>query len=250
VVPERTRDTEKIAENSQQQDDDNFRQRKISACDLDLGSRDILAKEDKLIWYPAEVNTSIRPGWFYHESEDDQVKSLSQLIKIYENSVGGNATFLLNIPPNKDGLFHENDIKRLYELGEYIKKTYSDNLLDTGCLKASCGVVGHEIDCVRTDGYDTCFRTQDGECDCSITISWEKEVEVGHIVLKENILLSQRVESFLVQARIDGKLETIYEGTVIGYKKIIAIKPLRTSEIQIHIQDARVAPTLSFLGVY
>lgn len=250
VVPERTRDTEKIADNSQKQDDESFRQRKISAWDLDLGSRDIMAKEDKLIWYPAEVNTSIRPGWFYHESEDDQVKPLAQLINIYEKSVGGNATFLLNIPPNKDGLFHENDVKRLYELGEYIRKTYSNNLLETADLKASCAMTGHEIDCVRTDGYDTYFRTQDGECDCSITLSWEKEVEVGHIVLKENILLSQRVESFLVQARIDGKLETIYEGTVIGYKKIIAIKPLRTSEIQIHILDARVAPTLSFLGVY
>jgi alpha-L-fucosidase len=250
VVPERTRDTEKIADNSQKQDDQSFRQRKISAWDLDLGSREIMEMEDKLIWYPAEVNTSIRPGWFYHESEDDQVKPLSQLIKIYENSVGGNATFLLNIPPNKDGLFHENDVKRLYELGDYIKKTYSNNILETASLEASCAVTGHEIDCVRTDSYDSYFRTRDGECDCSITIRWKEEVEISHIVLKENILLSQRVERFLVQARFDGKLENIYEGTVIGYKKIINVKRIRTSELKIHILDARVAPTLSFIGVY
>ena len=250
VVPERTKDTEKIADSSQQQDDDSFRERKISAWDLDLGSREALSQEEKLIWYPAEVNTSIRPGWFYHESEDEQVKPLSQLVKIYENSVGGNATFLLNIPPNKDGLFHENDVKRLYELGDYLKKTYGRNLLDTARLQASGSIPGHEIECVRTDGYDTYYRTQDGEQAFTINLKWEEEIELQRIVLKENILLSQRVERFRIQAWIEGKFEIIYEGTIIGYKKIIAVQALRTSEIQIHILDARVAPTLSFIGVY
>ncbi len=61
----------------------------------DLGSRAVLEGEHALIWYPAEVNTSIRPGWFYHSEEDDQVKSLEELVHIYLGSVGGNATFLL-----------------------------------------------------------------------------------------------------------------------------------------------------------
>ena len=80
------------------EDSDEFRQRKISASDLDLGSRAVLENEPELIWYPAEVNTSIRPGWFYHAEEDGQVKPLEQLVSIYENAAGGNATFLLNIP--------------------------------------------------------------------------------------------------------------------------------------------------------
>ncbi|MGB4647995.1 MAG: alpha-L-fucosidase, partial [Acetivibrionales bacterium] len=117
VVPARTRETELIADKSQKEDNESFRQREISASDQDLGSREILRDETDLIWYPAEVNTSIRPGWFYHEEEDDKVRPLEELINIYLNSVGGNATFLLNIPPTKDGLFHENDVKRLKELG-------------------------------------------------------------------------------------------------------------------------------------
>jgi alpha-L-fucosidase len=250
VVPERTRDTEKIAENSQKQDDASFRQRKISAYDIDLGSREILEQEENLIWYPAEVNTSIRPGWFYHESEDDKVKPLSKLINIYNNSVGGNATFLLNIPPNKDGLLHENDVRRLHELGVYLKKTYENNLMDTAKLKADSCMAGHEIEHVKTDQYETYYRTEDGITECVLNLSWDKEVKVGHIILKENIKLSQRIEKFTVEARNGDEYQTIYEGTIVGYKKIISINPILTSEIRIHIKDARVAPTLSFIGVY
>lgn len=124
VVPARTADTEKIAADSQQTDEEAFRSRRIRAQDMDLGSREILAGEEELIWYPAEVNTSIRPGWFYHASEDDKVKSLKELVHIYEHSVGGNATFLLNIPPDPNGLIHTADLERLHELGEYIRNTY------------------------------------------------------------------------------------------------------------------------------
>lgn len=250
VVPERTRDTEKIAESSQKQNDDSFRQRKVSAWDLDLGSRELLEQEEKLIWYPAEVNTSIRPGWFYHESENDKVRPLSELIKIYDNSVGGNATFLLNIPPNKDGLFHEKDVRRLHEIGDYLKKAYEKNLMDTANLETNSSMAGYEIDNVRTDQYNTYYRTEDGINDCIIDISWDELVKIEHIILKENIQLSQRIEKFSIQAKINGNYETIYEGTIVGYKKIISIKAIQTSEIRIHILDARVAPTLSFVGVY
>lgn len=72
----------------------------ISVCDEDFGSRKALENEKDLIWYPAEVNTSIRPGWFHHPEEDNGVRPLSELIDIYYKSVGGNVTFLLNIPPS------------------------------------------------------------------------------------------------------------------------------------------------------
>lgn len=71
-------DNEKIQEQSQQVDDGTFA-RKINTQDRDLGSRDVIRDyADQLVWYPAEVNTSIRPGWFYHASEDDQVKTLDE----------------------------------------------------------------------------------------------------------------------------------------------------------------------------
>ncbi|NMB13569.1 MAG: alpha-L-fucosidase [Firmicutes bacterium] len=250
VVPRRTSETELIASNSQKEDNQEFRQRKITASDQDLGSREILKDEMELIWYPAEVNTSIRPGWFYHEEEDNKVRTLEELINIYYNSVGGNATFLLNIPPTKEGLFHENDVKRLHEMGDYLRQAFRENLLDSAELYANTYMNGYGIENVRTDDYETYFKTEDGITDLIIELSWEEKQVIRHIVMKENIACSQRIEKYLIEVNQDGEYRMIYEGTVVGYKRIVPLDAVETDKIRIHILDARVAPTLSFIGVY
>ncbi|MDE6593537.1 MAG: alpha-L-fucosidase [Oscillospiraceae bacterium] len=246
VVPERTKDTEKISEKSQHSDNEEFRLRKITASDSDLGSREVLKNENELIWYPAEVNTSIRPGWFWHESENDKVRSLDELIHIYNNSVGGNSTFLLNIPPARNGLLCENDVKRLAELGEYIRNTFQTNLSVNAILSADSG----NIEAAKTDDYSTYYIADKGRTTAEITAEWERPVTVGCIVLKENILCSQRVESFTVEAELNGEFAEIYRGTVIGYKRIIPLKNITTNRIRIKITDSRTEPTLAFLGIY
>lgn len=244
VVPERARNSEIISEKSQHSDSEEFRERRIDARDNDLGSRQVLKNEEKLIWYPAEVNTSIRPGWFWHPSEDDKVRSLDELVNIYNNSVGGNATFLLNIPPTCDGLLHENDVKRLTELGEYIKTTFAENIADSARLSSDSG----NIEAARLDDYDTYYIAE--RTAAEITAEWSKPVTIGCIVLKENILKGQRVESFTAEALIDGKYAEIYKGTVIGYKRIIPLKNIITKSIRIKITDSRTEPTLAFIGIY
>lgn len=246
VVPERTKNTEIVSEKSQQADDEEFRQRKITAFDKDLGSRAILEDEDKLIWYPAEVNTSIRPGWFWHEYENDKVRTLDDLVHVYNNSVGGNATFLLNIPPTRDGLFHENDVKRLEEIGEYIKSAFGTNLLEDAALSSD----GGDIEAARTDSYDTYYIAEKGKNTAVITAEWKSPVTVGCVVMKENILCSQRVESFTVEAELDGEFKEIYNGTVIGHKRIVPMDNTVTSRIRINITDSRTEPTLAFIGIY
>lgn len=128
VVPAAMSMAEKIAEASQQEDNTEFREKTISSMEQDLGSRERLKNEEKLIWYPAEVDVSIRPGWFYHKEEDTKVRSLENLVDIYEKSVGGNATLLLNIPPMPNGKLNETDVMRLKELGEFLQKKYEINL--------------------------------------------------------------------------------------------------------------------------
>ncbi|MBQ8639473.1 MAG: alpha-L-fucosidase [Lachnospiraceae bacterium] len=250
VVPLRTKDTERIAENSQHEDDAQFRERKISAMDLDLGSRCMMKNEGEAIWYPAEVNTSIRPGWFYHESEDDKVRSLEELKRIYYGSVGGNGMFLLNIPPDRNGLIHPNDQKRLKELGDWIRQSFAVNLMDQAELSADRWLDGSDVEQVREDSYASCFRTEDGDITCTIDIRWSKMQKIGHLVLKEDICQSQRIERFLVEAEVDGKNVMAYYGSVVGYKKIIPLNHLETDHLRIRILDSRVAPTLSFIGVY
>ena len=250
VVPKRTKDTEKVASLSQQSDSVEFRKRKIAAWDQDLGSRDILKDEPELIWYPAEVNTSIRPGWFWHESENGRVRGLGELINIYYNSVGGNATFLLNIPPMKNGLFHENDVKRLGEIGDFLRKAFGTNLLPSAELFADSEAEGHEINGILADDYDTYYTPERGRNTACIIAEWQEEVNIGHIVIKENITKSQRIESFAVDVLTDGEFKEIYAGSVVGYKKIIPLKGVKTSAVRIRITDSRCEPTVAFLGIY
>ncbi|MBQ8966278.1 alpha-L-fucosidase [Ruminococcus sp.] len=248
VVPARTRDTEKIAEQSQQEDSSEFRQRKISAWDEDLGSRKALENEEELVWYPAEVNTSIRPGWFWHESEDDRVRSLEELADIYMRSVGRNAAFLLNVPPTREGLIHENDVKRLGELGQFLREAFGDNILAYAKLSADSEAEGHSVEGLVTEDYESFYMAKNSRAEIAIDLG--KDEPIGYVVLKENIKLSQRVESFCVDIWDKGQFKQVYEGTVIGYKRIVPMNGISTAKLRIRITDSRMAPTLAFAGVY
>ncbi|MCI9228399.1 MAG: alpha-L-fucosidase [Dorea sp.] len=252
VVPARLRDTEMIADKSQQTDDTDFsfRRRTISSSDADLGSREFLKDEPDLIWYPVEVNTSIRPGWFYHQEEDDKVRSLEELSQIYFHSVGGNGTFLLNIPPNKEGLLAKEDVERLKELGEFLRKAFKRNLVEEAVLAVDSYKEGFEIENVREPGYGKYFSTREGITSCTIGIEFEEETEIHYLILQENIEMSQRIEGFSVWAETDGNLREVYRGKVVGYKHIAQLKGIRTKFLQIKIHDARVCPTVAFLGVF
>lgn len=249
VVPRRTADTEKVASASQQADDTSFRQRTIHAQDRDLGSRSVLQSETDLIWYPAEVNTSIRPGWFWHESENDQVRPLEKLIDIYEKSVGGNATFLLNIPPTREGLFHVNEVARLRELGEYLRSSYGTNLADGARLTASPAAPGHDIDCACT-ADDAYYLPAAENGTAEMILRWDAPQTIRRVVLMEQLMCSQRVERFAIDAEVNGAWQQASKGTVIGHKRIVALQGVTTAAMRIRILDARAAPTLRFIGVY
>lgn len=249
VVPKRTSEAEMIQEKSQQKEDEEFRNKKISSSDQDLGSREVLNEESELIWYPAEVNTSIRPGWFYHKEEDREVKDLKELIAIYERSVGGNATFLLNIPPSPEGLISEEDVRRLESLGEYLNKTYALNLIESAVITSGDEETGHPVSGVKNmdDAY---FKTKDGITGAEIKIKWEQKQRITQLVLMEDIRLSQRIEHYQILSKIESDYEIIYEGTTVGYKKIARFEPVNTDEIIIRVTDSRVSPTIFFVGVY
>ena len=135
-------------------------------CQPDLGNRKYLAGAKKLVWYPAECDVSIRPGWFYHANEDGQVKSLKHLLDIYYRSVGRNAVLLLNVPPDRRGLFHENDVARLREFRAALDETFKTNLVMGKPTKASsarrrpCGRNGRRRR--RRNLLDACRRRDPG----------------------------------------------------------------------------------------
>ena len=251
VVPARTRDTEKVAAASQHADDETFRLRSISASDRDLGSREVLKDEPDLVWYPAEVNTSIRPGWFWHSRENEAVKPLDKLIDIYEKSVGGNATFLLNVPPTSEGLFHANDVARLKQLGEYLRDTYGENLVAKASrLSASPAAPGCGIDNAREDDEAYYLPAAQG-APVEIVLEWDEPQPVRRLVMKEQLRLSQRVERYAIDLMdSSSRWHLATGGSVIGHKRIIRLGSQPIRGLRIRIIDARVAPTLKFIGVY
>ena len=250
VVPRRTMDTEKIASLSQQQDDASFRLRPIRAQDLDLGSREILKGETELVWYPAEVNTSIRPGWFWHESENDQVKSLDRLVHIYLNSVGGNATFLLNIPPDRRGLFHENDVERLRELGVFLKNSFRHNLMpEADRITAPDAESGCEVQHIVPEDSRYYIPSQPA-LPLEICVHWNHPQSLRFAVIREHLPLSQRVEQFELWAERDGKMVPLFQGTTIGNKRIVRLENCRTSSVLLRITDSRGTPAIEHLAFY
>jgi len=252
VVPATLLDREKIAEKSQQADARDFAAFVDTREDA-LGSRAKIADAGELVWYPAEVNTSIRPGWFYHAEEDDQVKPLSQLLDIYFDSVGGNASFLLNFPPDRRGLIHENDVARLRELGGVLRDTFATNLATGATLTAehtSLKGGSAAVDSIVDGNMETFWTTVDGHAQAVIDLKLPGRRKFNVAMLQEQIAVGQRIERFRLTAMIDGGWQTIAESTVVGYKRLLRFPAVTTDRVRIEILESRIAPTLANFGLY
>lgn len=221
-----------------------------SNMDKDLGSRELMEKAESSVWQAAEVDTSIRPGWFYHKKENVRVRSLSVLTDIYFRSVGGNCTLLLNIPPDTRGLFSETDVKRLEALGNKIKNAFSDCLSEDAVFTSDKSDGTNSIENVKTDSYDTYFATNEGENTVNITVSFPEKRKIHMAVIKENILFSQRIESFTIECHHGKGWKKLFSGTTVGYKRIARFRPTVTDSVRITITDSRVNPIISHIAIY
>lgn len=211
--------------------------------------------EDGDTWVPAECNTSIRPGWFYHESEDSKVKSVDQLVDLYYRSVGHNGTFLLNMPVDKDGLIHPIDSARVIAFHKQISAELQTNLLQKGVSIKASEVRGKAFDEKRlTDGlFDTYWSVKDDQKEPSLLLSFKRPTKLNRMMLQEYIPLGQRVQKFLVEYR-QGKewlpLKMNEETTTIGYKRLLRFKTIQTSQIRITFQKSRGPVCINELGAY
>lgn len=250
VVPTSLLDVEKIQKESQKIDDGKF-SKKITSGDKDLGSREIIKNESELIWYPAEVNTSIRPGWFYHDSEDNGVRGLYELLNIYYGSVGGNGCFLLNLPPDKRGLIHENDAARLKELGDTIKDIFKENLAENATAQASETMdMKHNVFNIMDGNKDTFWCPKEGTEKAEIIIDLKESKTFDRIVLMEHTRSGQRIEGFTLEFKLENEWKQFYEGTIVGYKRICCFNNVNSRYIKLKITQGRWCPTISNFGVY
>jgi alpha-L-fucosidase len=206
--------------------------------------------EDGESWIPSEVNTSIRPGWFYHKQEDNQVKPLSRLIDNWFHSVGMNGNYLLNLPPDTRGLIHDNDIKRLMELKNYLDDAFGLNLVENAVAKAT-NTRGKTYGARNAiDGDEkTYWATDDGILEASLEIDLGKATEVNAILIQEYITLGQRVKSFAIEALDDNHFTQVAAGTTIGNRRIVKFERITTEKLKISIV-AKACPLISHIEVY
>jgi len=204
-------------------------------------------------WIPAEVDVSIRKGWFYHAEEDSLVKTPEQLFNIYLTSVGRGSTLLLNIPPDRRGLVHENDIASLKGFREMLDTEFKTNLaLNRDVLADSWrGRAEQFAPKNMTDGdTDTYWATDDEVTTGSFEIDLGDKQLVKYILLQEYIPLGQRVKSFRVEAQVNNEWKHVAEATTIGYKRILKLPPTESTKIRITITAAKACPVLSNVEIY
>lgn len=198
----------------------------VKATSKDLGGRDMLVNAKELFWYPSEVDVSIRPGWFYHQQEDNQVKSLKHLTDIYFKSVGYNSVLLLNIPPDQRGRISDADVNRLKEFADYRKEIFADNRVKGG-LKA--------------------WTARPGD---TRVYQLKPKSEINVVILREDISKGQRMEAFTVEALTADGWKEIAKGTTVGYKRLIRIPAVEARQLRVKVDACRLAANISEVAAY
>ncbi|WP_116124920.1 alpha-L-fucosidase [Lewinella sp. IMCC34183] len=204
-------------------------------------------------WMPAEVDVSIRPGWFYHAEEDSLVKTPQQLFEIYLTSVGRGSQLLLNIPPDRRGRIHETDVASLRGWRQMIDSTFADNLATDASADGEAYRGMHEDygpAQVLDDDPETYWATDDGATTGSFTIQLPEARELGYVLLQEPIRLGQRVAGFRISALVDGEMREIGSGETIGYKRILLVDRVSTDRITVEVTESLAPPLLSRVAVY
>jgi alpha-L-fucosidase len=213
----------------------------------DLGSRQQLLSAKGLIWYPAETDVSIRPGWFYHDKEDAKVRTPAGLMDLYFSSVGRNSVLLLNIPPNREGLISDADVRSLQGWRKDMDSTFGVNLAAGAAVTSPNGVHRHAL----LDGKsDTWWTTAGGDTTATITFTLAGGKTFDVLSLQEEISVGQRVERFVLEYDDNGQWKEIASGTTIGYKRLLHFPLVTARSVRLRILSSRCNPTIAEFGLY
>ncbi len=204
--------------------------------------------ENGALWIPAECDVSIRPGWFYHAKEDDQVKTPAALFDIYMRSVGRGANLILNVPPDSRGRIHVRDSLHLRQFGELVRTAFEKNL----ALSATAFVRDHHpAPALNDDKTETAASDTSAVHAPRFYLEWPEQHTIRYIQLQEDITQGQRIRAFTVDIWQKGRWQKAWTSTTVGYRKIwSAPKPLETQKLRITITAGKTTPVLSEIKVF
>ena len=204
-------------------------------------------------WIIGQCDVSIRPGWFYHKAQDSQVKTSAELADIYYKSVGRNAVLLLNLPPDTRGLIHEKDIASLKGFRQIIDETFSENLAQRASVTAgSCRLDNSAFSPEKVIDNDlkTFWAVNDSVLPAQLEMQFDHEILFDRIMIQEPICLGQRISRFSIEVERQNRREPVFEGTTVGYKRLIRIEPVKASKVIITILQAENTPAVANVGIF
>jgi len=202
-------------------------------------------------WVPAECDVSIRPGWFYHKHEDDQVKTPAQLVDLYYSSVGRGASFLLNLPPDRRGRIHENDARALREFRRIVDATFANNLAARVSADNWRGGDRRFAPANVLDGRrDTYWTTDDNVKTPSLVIDLGQPISFNVVRVREYLPLGQRIEAIAVDTWQNGSWVELAQATSVGNCRLIRTQPVTTKQVRLRVTQAPVCPAVSEVGVF
>ncbi len=210
--------------------------------------------EDGAFWIPGECDVSIRPGWFWHEQENDRVRTPADLMDLYLASVGRGASLLLNVPPDRRGRIHEKDRESLAAFGSHLRSTFAHNLAADAAFETGHTRSGDEerwgpgrlVDDDRWSGW----LTDDGVRAASVVVRLPERRMFNMVRLREDIRLGQRIRAVAVEAWTDGAWSEIASARSVGASRVWRVGPVETDLVRIRVAEAAASPALSDFGLY
>ncbi len=204
-------------------------------------------------WVPAECDVSIRKGWFYHENEDATVKTPQQLVDLYYNSVGRGAVLLLNLPPDRRGQIHEDDVNSLHAFRRIIDATFANDLARTAKVSAS-NTRGNDARFsptnVTDNHRDTFWSTDDAVTDSQLVLDLGQPVTFNIVRLREFLPLGQRIDAFALDQWENGQWVEFSSGTSIGNCRLVRGAAITTDKVRVRVTKAAACPAISEVGLF
>jgi alpha-L-fucosidase len=203
-------------------------------------------------WVPAECDVPLRPGWFWHPEQKGKTKSPEKLFELYLKSVGRGAALDLGIAPDTRGLLDDEDVKALEGFGKIVSGSFKNNLLSTAKIKSS-DTRGKDFQLTAlVDGNLNSYWASKDKVNTPVIIAeWDAPQTFDLIRVREFIPLGQRIESFEVDAMVEGNWKKIGQATSVGACRIISLpESVTTNGLRLRITSSPVSVTISELGVY
>lgn len=229
---------------------DNMVRPNIKETEDEIAGINQLGFAKALKWYPAEVDVSIRPGWFYHEQDNNSIKSPEKLLDIYFNSIGKNSTLLLNIPPDKSGLINDRDVNVLKVFHNSLQQIFDQNLAKKATISDSEFNFNHSPSKATDENLNTYWSANAKNSAPNLLFEWNEPVWFNVLSISEFIKYGQRVSSFKLEIFENDEWITKVSGTTVGYRRILTFPYINTKKARLIFSEFRNTPMISEVGFY